>query len=127
MIIGGVDRLQTVHPNLARLIRTVAETWDITILETTRTPERQAELFAQGKSKTMQSKHLVQSDGYGHAVDLAPMPVDWNDLSRWSYFGGFCRGTAIRLGIAIVWGGDWNGNTQVKDQTFNDLDHLELG
>jgi len=126
MILGGNARLMKAHPDLRRLIEKVAETWDLVVLEVARTPERQAELFAQGKSKTLQSKHLIQADGFAHAVDLAPMPVDWNDLSRWSYFGGFCVATAIRLGLPVLWGGDWNRNTQVKDQTFNDLDHLEL-
>lgn len=126
MITGGQSRLAKAHPDLRRLVETVAQTWDLVILETARTPERQAELVAQGKSKTLQSKHLVHGDGWAHAVDLAPMPVDWNDMARWYYFGGFCVATAIRLGLPVLWGGDWNRNTQVKDQTFNDLDHLEL-
>ncbi len=126
MIQGGVERLQTVHPQLARLVRAVAETWDVVILETLRTPERQAELVAHGKSKTLQSKHLVQPDGYAHAVDLAPLPVDWNSLPRWYYFGGYCLALAKNMGIPAVWGGDWNGNTQVTDQQLNDCDHFEL-
>lgn len=125
MITGGESRLAQAHPDLQRLVRVVAETWDLVILETARTPERQAELVRTGKSKTLHSKHLVQNDGFAHAVDLAPMPVDWNDTRRWYLFGGFCLGTAQRLGLPIIWGGDWSNDTQVKDQTFNDLDHLE--
>lgn len=126
MIQGGEEKLRTLHPNLSRLVRAVAETWDVIILETSRTPDRQAELVADGKSKTMQSKHLVQADGYAHAVDLAPMPVDWNRLPRWYYFGGFCLAIAGTMGMDVIWGGDWNNNTEVTDQSFNDLDHLEL-
>lgn len=126
MILGGNARLTKAHPDLRRLVEKVAEVWDIVVLEVARTPERQAELVAQGKSKTLQSKHLVQADGFAHAVDLAPMPVDWNDSARWCYFGGYCVATAIRLGIPALWGGDWNRNTRVLDQTFNDRDHLEL-
>lgn len=126
MILGGNSKLDKLHPDLRRVVETVAQTWDLTILETARTPERQAEMVATGKSKTLQSKHLIQYDGFAHAVDLAPMPIDWNDTKRWYYFGGFCRATAVRLGLPVVWGGDWNSNTQVTDQTFNDLDHLEI-
>lgn len=126
MIRGGEEKLRTLHPNLSRLVRAVAETWDVIVLETDRSTERQAELYAAGKTKTLQSKHLMQGDGYSHAVDLAPLPVDWNDGRRWYYFGGFCVATAASMDIAIRWGGDWNGNTQVKDQTFDDLDHLEV-
>lgn len=126
MIHGGEEKLRTLHPTLSRLVRAVAEAWDVVILETSRTADRQAELVAQGKSQTLQSKHLVQPDGYAHAIDLAPMPVDWNGLPRWYYFGGYCLALAKSMGIEAVWGGDWNGNTQVVDQHFNDLDHLEL-
>jgi len=126
MILGGNARLTKAHPDLRRLVEKVAETWELVVLEVARTPERQAELVAQGKSKTLQSKHLIQADGFAHAIDLAPLPVDWNDRARWYYFGGFCVATAIRLGLPVLWGGDWNRNTQVTDQTFNDLDHLEL-
>lgn len=127
VIHGGVEKLQTLHPDLSRLIRHVAETWDVVILETSRTPERQAELVAAGKSKTLQSKHLVQPDGYAHAVDWAPLPIDWNDARRWYYFGGFALGVAQQMGVQATFGGDWNRNTEVRDQAFNDLDHLELG
>lgn len=127
MITGGTSRLAKAHPDLRRVVEVVAQTWDLVVLEVARTPERQAELFKAGKTKTVKSKHLVQADGFAHAVDLAPMPVDWNDRARWSYFGGYCLATAEALGIPLIWGGDWNNNTQVTDQTFNDLDHLELG
>lgn len=126
MIQGGLEKLQTLHPDLSRVIRQVAEAWDVVILETSRTPERQAALAAAGKSQTVQSKHLIQPDGYAHAVDWAPLPIDWNDTRRWYYFGGFALGVAKEMGINVTFGGDWNRNTQVGDQTFNDLDHLEL-
>lgn len=125
MILAGERHLTSLEPGLVRVVRRVAEVWDIVILETDRDPARQAMLVSTGKSKTLASKHLKQPDGFAHAIDLAPMPVDWNDLSRWSYFGGYCLATARELGVPVIWGGDWNNNTKVKDQTFNDLDHLE--
>lgn len=126
MILGGASRLVQAHPDLQRVIQVVAETWDLVVLETARTPERQAEMVRTGKSKTLQSQHLVQADGFAHAVDLAPMPIDWNDTRRWYYFGGVCLATAKHLRVPLIWGGDWNNNTQVGDQTFLDLDHIEL-
>jgi len=30
------------------------------------------------------------------------------------------------MDISIRWGGDWNMDTYVKDQRFNDLPHFEL-
>lgn len=126
MIVSGEPRLGDVHPDLQRLMREVGRFWDIAIIETLRTKERQAQLFQSGASKTMSSKHLAQqADGLAWAVDVAPLPLDWNDIKRFYYFGGFVLGLAKELGLPIIWGGDWNGNTQVKDQGFNDLDHFE--
>jgi hypothetical protein len=51
---------------------------DTTILNTTvRTKEEQAEYVRTGKSQTMDSMHLEQEDGWVHAVDASPYPIDW--------------------------------------------------
>lgn len=118
-------RLVHAHPDLAQLFRVVATIWDVNILESIRSPERQRELFAAGKSKTLQSKHLRQSDGYAWAVDAAPDPVDWRDTGRFYYFGGYVRCIALGTGLQLRWGGDWNSDWQITDQDFNDLVHFE--
>ena len=94
---------------------------DVTIIEGLRTKERQAELLTQGKSKTKYSKHIV-----GKAVDLAPYPIDWNDRDRFHYMGGMLRGIANELNINIRWGGDWDSDGETKDNSFDDLVHIEL-
>ena len=48
------------------------------------------------------------------------------EVARWYYFGGFVLGTAEELGIDIRWGGDWNSNRKLEDQTFHDLPHFEV-
>ena len=58
-------------------------TQDFTVYEGLRSIEQQRKNMARGVSKTMDSMHLKQSDGYGHAVDLVPWiqghPVwDWD-------------------------------------------------
>lgn len=60
------------------------------------------------------------------AVDVAPYPVNWEDLQRFYYFAGVVTGVALQLDISIRWGGDWDSDTQVKDNTFNDLVHFEI-
>jgi hypothetical protein len=56
---------------------------------------------------------------------LAAIEEYAKDLARWYYFGGYVCGVAEELGIPIRWGGDWNGNRQVDDQSFDDLPHFE--
>jgi len=60
------------------------------------------------------------------AVDVAPYPIDWNDRERFCYFAGYVKGIAKSLGTELRWGGDWDRDTQVKDNNFDDLPHFEL-
>ena len=60
------------------------------------------------------------------AVDVCPYPIDWNDRERFSYFAGYVRGVAAGMGIDIRWGGDWDSDGEVKDNSFDDLPHFEL-
>jgi peptidoglycan L-alanyl-D-glutamate endopeptidase CwlK len=35
-------------------------------------------------------------------------------------------GVASQMGLKIRWGGDWDMDTQTKDNKFDDLVHFEL-
>ncbi len=115
------DRLNTTDERLIKLFTEVIKYFDCTILEGKRTVDRQKMLVAQGKSKTMNSKHLT-----GKAVDVAPYPIDWNDRERFTYFAGFVQGIASQKGFNIRWGGDWDQDKDLKDNSFDDLPHFEL-
>ena len=134
---GTVSRanLAECHPQLQRLFAEVIKHWDCTVLDGKRTLAEQRANLAAGVSKTLASKHLPQPDGYSHAADVAPYPVQWNDPSakvRAAYereclfFGGFVLGVAAQLGIRVRYGGDWDSDRDLEDQTFNDLVHVEL-
>jgi len=126
------DRLATCHPDLLVIFAEVVRTWDCTIIEGARTREQQAEYVRAGKSKTMHSKHLPQADGLSHAVDVAPYPIDWDDSRGFAYFAGYVKAVAERLReqgrIAhdLRWGGDWDGDGNVREHSFFDGPHFEL-
>tara|TARA_B110000093_G_scaffold9650_1_gene9187 strand:- start:4791 stop:5111 length:321 start_codon:yes stop_codon:yes gene_type:complete len=86
---------------------------DFTVIEGLRSVERQRELLNDGKSTTMNSRHIT-----GHAVDMVPYPVDWNDLARFELMAHAMETAAKELSISIVWGGDW--------KSFYDAPHFEL-
>lgn len=69
------------------------------------------------------SKHNSQPS---KAVDVSPYPINWNNKEGFYHFAGFVRATAQQMGIKIRWGGDWNGNFDLKDQNFFDLPHFEI-
>ncbi len=120
-------RLSTCHPDLQRLFNEVVEFYDCTILEGHRGKYRQNKLFAQEKSEVQypDGRHNLKPS---NAVDVAPWPVpDWEkDLKTFYFFGGVVKGIARSMKIRIRWGGDWDSDNDLNDQTFNDLIHFEL-
>lgn len=118
-------KLQECHPDLQDLFNEVIKHFDCAILTGHRSKEKQNDAFAKGLSKLKypQSKHNKTPS---LAVDVAPYPIDWGDKERFYYFAGVVKGIATQMGIDIRWGGDWDSDTQVHDQTFMDLPHFEL-
>ena len=45
---------------------------------------------------------------------------------RFYLVAGYIRGVASELSIPIRQGVDWDGDFQIRDQTFHDLGHTEL-
>lgn len=119
------DKLITADPRLQVVFAEVIKYFDCSILEGHRDRESQNEKFRQGLSKLKwpDSNHNSLPS---KAVDAVPYPIDWNDRERFHFFAGFVKGIAASLGIAIRWGGDWNSDTEVKDNNFDDLPHFEL-
>lgn len=79
-------------------------------------------------------KDLLDTD-LADAIDVAPYiaskGVVWQK-SQCYYFGGFVMGIAKRLFAEgkitqeIIYGGDWDGDTDVNDQSFLDLVHFQV-
>lgn len=119
------DRLETCHPDIQRVLNEVIQHIDFTVLEGHRGEEKQNAAFEAGKSKLRfpQSKH---NNRPSLAVDIAPYPIDWQDWRRFDLLAGYVLGIAAHMGITLRWGGDWDSDHDMKDQTFNDLPHFEL-
>ena len=65
-------------------------------------------------------------DAGPYYIELPHIRWDEKSLPRWYYFGGIVVDIARWKKIPIRWGGDWDMDTYVKDQSFNDLPHFEL-
>lgn len=130
------EKLKGVHPDLVKVIEkaiSISEQ-DFTVLEGIRTPARQRQLYAQGRTApgpvvtwTLNSRHFVQQDGYGHAVDLAPWPIDWNTISKFDAIADAMFKAAKELGVAIRWGADWDSDGNPRERGETDSPHFELG
>jgi peptidoglycan L-alanyl-D-glutamate endopeptidase CwlK len=107
------SRLAGVHPHLVQVVARARTTFPLFVIEGVRTEAQQRANVARGASRTMDSRHLT-----GHAVDLAPMPLDWNDKAAFHAMADAIKRAAADEGVPIVWGGDWRG--------FFDGPHFEL-
>ena len=121
----SLSKLETCDKRLQDLFLRVVKKFDCTILEGHRSKDRQKKLFDEGKSKLKYPKGKHNSLP-SKAVDVAPYPIDWNDRERFTYFAGYVVGIAYQMGLKIRWGGDWDMDTQVKDNNFDDLPHFEI-
>ena len=119
------NALKTAHPDLQRLFREVIKTFDHVIIEGHRNKTDQDKAVESGHSKTRwpNSKH---NSTPSNAVDAIPYPVNWKDTKRICYFAGYVKAIAIMMDIPLRWGGDWDNDTDLNDQTFFDLVHFEL-
>lgn len=117
------NNFKGVHPDLVKVVRRALQLSEIdfSVIEGLRTKERQARLFKQGTTKTLNSRHLT-----GHAVDIVPYPLDWNDKEAFGKLAKAMFTAANELKVAIRWGGDWNRNGRSDDETFYDGPHFEL-
>ncbi|MEO0412611.1 MAG: M15 family peptidase [Pseudomonadota bacterium] len=121
----SLQRLASCDMRLQTLFHAVITQVDCSILEGHRSRDRQEAAYARGQSKLHwpRSKHNARPS---LAVDAAPWPIDWDDRDRFHLFGGIVLGTAKQLGIALRWGGDWDGDFQTRDNRFDDLVHFEV-
>lgn len=121
----SLSKLETCDKRIQDLFLRVVKKFDCTIIEGHRSKDRQNKLFKEGKSKLKYPKgkhNAIPSK----AVDVAPYPIDWSDRERFTYFAGYVLGIAYEMGLKIRWGGDWDMDTQVKDNNFDDLPHFEI-
>lgn len=122
---SSIDKLTNLDTSLRSVLEEAIKHVDFTVLCTYRDELEQAKAFVSGKSKVKwpNSKHnKIPSD----AVDIAPFPIDWNNLNRFEHLAGFIKGIAAARGIKIRWGGDWNGDFNSKNDKFADFPHFEI-
>ena len=132
------DRLKGVHPVLVDIVDLTLGTgiMDFGVYEGVRAIEQQQIYFDTGRTTTMNSKHLVQPDGFGHAVDLYPYPINMKkvnqgnaqEIVRFGVLAGIMKTMALRITSEyfIRWGGDWDSDGQTLDHSFFDAMHFEI-
>ena len=124
-------RLDTCHEDLQELFREVVKYFDCTIIEGHRSSMRQADLYAQGRTRP--GKIVTHKDGVTNkskhqtspsiAVDVVPYfakqpHIRWDDANRFHEMAGFVQAFALGMNIKTKWGGHW--------RRFVDLPHWQI-
>ena len=110
-------KLNTCHSDLILLINEVAKTERCAVICGHRGKAEQEKAYKSGVSRARwgQSKHNHKPS---LAVDVVPLPLDWNDIPAFEKLGEKIMAKAEELGIKIKWGKNFKG--------LADYPHFEL-
>ena len=107
----SLNKLECVHPTMVDTVKRAIELSkvDFGVIYGVRSLAEQKRLYEAKRSQTMKSKHLVQEDGYSHAVDL--MAYDGSDPSwdivMYDDIADAMKAAAKETGAKIRWGAAW--------------------
>lgn len=113
----SIQRMAGIHPDLFKVVQRAIQITEVDfgVTQGLRTIEQQRQYVAEGKSRTMNSRHLT-----GHAVDVVALvngKASWA-MPDYARIAQAFKRAAYELGVPIVWGGDWS--------SFKDGPHFEL-
>lgn len=122
---SSLRQIKTLHPKWREILYLAIEMYDFSVISGYRNKAEQNRLYELGFSKTTypDSKHNTNPS---LAVDLAPWPIDWEDDARSYFLAGLIFAVAYTCDVKIRWGGDWDQDGDLHDQSFMDLGHFEL-
>ena len=110
----SLNKLECVHPTMVDTVKRAIELSkvDFGVIYGVRSLAEQKRLYEAKRSQTMKSKHLVQEDGYSHAVDL--MAYDGSDPSwdivMYDDIADAMKEASIESGAKICRGAAWHIN-----------------
>lgn len=156
----SLESLKGVHPSLVAIVKraiTITKQ-DFVVVQGVRTREQCMINYGKGRSisqclargvparyarpndkkvtwlnNPFASKHCVQKDGYGHAVDIYPYPIDYTDLKKYDAI----RDALFEAERQLVsegaikrpylrWGADWDNDGKYREKGEYDSPHFEI-
>lgn len=105
---------------------------DISIITGNRSIEEQYEKFINGKSKIDGKTKLSKHNYYpSRALDFAPYingqaRFDDESIIYYTYIAGLIDAVSAAMGIKVRWGGNFDCDSEIGEQLFDDWGHIEL-
>ena len=128
---GSEHKLRTCHADIQRVLRRALAMGviDFTVVDGHRNEARQNEYY----NSRPQRSQVQWPDGKHNAfpsdaADVAPWVnggIPWQDSRYWYTLTGVVMAAAAVEGVVLRAGYDWDGDTDLSDQTFHDLGHFE--
>ena len=91
--------------------------------------QEQADQNAANGTGVSDSRHLKQSDGFGHAIDCIPLTpgsgIDWNNINAFRDMAQAVKTASAILRVPIRQGCDWNINGIFSEPNESDWAHFE--
>ena len=139
---SSMGRLRSCERDIQTILLEAIKHYDFSVLSGMRTPEEQFELYKKGRKQRGQdwtineaNKVVTFQDGTikkskhnsdpSKAVDIAPYPIDWENINRFYQLNGIIVSVQSRLlaeGL-IQKGVDWGGELW---DNFKDYPHYQL-
>jgi len=107
-----MGRLGGGHPAMTAVVERAIQLTDVDfgVTQGVRTLDEQKANVAAGRSQTMASKHLLQDDGFSHAVDVVAYvgsDVSW-ELNMYDNICDAFKTAAEEVGCSVKWGAAWS-------------------
>lgn len=150
---ASLAKLATVEPSLRAVVMLALtkSPVDIIVLEGVRSSEQMAVNYGKGRSVAecvakgvpahfaqphlakvtwlnhpYDSPHKAQANGLSRAVDIAPYPIDWDDLKRFDQVSIAMAAAALELKTPVIWGADWDHDGKPREKGESDSPHFQL-
>lgn len=123
----SLRNMESIRPELRRVLEAALPTapYDFKVICGHRGRAEQDRAYAEGRSKLKfpRSKHNAYPS---NAVDLIPLPLNWEDVDMFVETAQHILAVAEELGVSMRWGGDWDMDGDWKEHAFFDGPHFEL-
>ena len=125
--------LETCDPRIQKVMHEAIKHYDFTVIYGERSVEEQFKLFKIGRKMVggkwvVTGKVVTNMDGTikrgkhnyspSRAIDIAPYPIDWEDIAAFKELAMVVKKAMVTTGIMLTWGGDW--------KSFKDFPHYEV-
>lgn len=121
----STDRLETCDIRHQIIFNELIKFYDCSVVCGHRGEIDQNAAYAANNSQ-LKFPHSKHNKTPSLAIDVIPYPYGWDSIKQFYFMAGYVQAIADKHDIEIRWGGDWDRDGDLDDNTFMDLAHFEV-